>query len=443
MRLITVKEYDVLVPEGSRAAVRLRNRPSTQVISRREFGSLVDVITTQPFGENVVPFSLKGHPDIVQVQHYVGVVMCDSHLQVEILPKTAHEATNADLRRILLEMLFMCQYLPQMGREEVAVKSLSHSLLDVFIHVFLANVKRLLMHGISSDYVSVQQNQRFFRGKLLTVQNLRANMHRADRFFMENDEYLVDHPANRILKSALELVRQISKKNEHVKLASQLLLKFNRVSKSHDFKTDFKAVKDHRNMVAYREPLAWARLILEKENPSTNFGKSTGISIVFPMERLFQDCVAMLLRSELQTGPIQREVSVQETSRYLFDNPKKFKLRPDILVKDFGGIQSVLDTKWKILNPHGQATPQIDISDMYQLFAYSKKFGVTHVWLVAPELPGADVDFSERIRFVSDEPATESRTVVHVKYVDLLNLRDSVAQLAEALILEQQEFQFA
>ena len=81
-------------------------------------------------------------------------------------------------------------------------------------------------------------------------------------------------------------------------------------------------------------------------------------------------------------------VTVQESSAHLVDEhvgTPKFKLRPDILIRQ-NGRTLVLDTKWKKINGRdsGAGNYGIEQSDLYQLYAYGKKYAADDLFLVYP-----------------------------------------------------------
>jgi 5-methylcytosine-specific restriction enzyme subunit McrC len=68
----------------------------------------------------------------------------------------------------------------------------------------------------------------------------------------------------------------------------------------------------------------------------------------------------------------------------LLQNPAKFQLKPDIVVQGPSGVV-VLDTKWKLLSPSSDYG--ISQADMYQAYAYGKKYGSGMVYLLYPWTP--------------------------------------------------------
>lgn len=62
--------------------------------------------------------------------------------------------------------------------------------------------------------------------------------------------------------------------------------------------------------------------------------------------------------------------------------------------------------------------------DMYQMFAYQKKYGAENVTLLYPLTEQIPID--KRIEYISNDGVT-----VKVKFVDLLDIDNSLAAIAE------------
>lgn len=98
------------------------------------------------------------------------------------------------------------------------------------------------------------------------------------------------------------------------------------------------------------------------------------------MEKIFESYVAKKL---MQRYP-DWKIKTQDTRHHLIEkhNGKpKFKLIPDIVIND-GEI--IADTKWKLLDTKKDGYG-ISESDIYQLFAYAKKYKSKKLYLIYPK----------------------------------------------------------
>ena len=125
--------------------------------------------------------------------------------------------------------------------------------------------------------------------------------------------------------------------------------------------------------------------------------------------------------------PASFDISLQDRTHCLFDFPqKKFRMKPDIVVtRKVDGAIFILDTKWKLLDA---AKPNAGIvqTDMYQMFAYQKKYGAVNVTLLYPQ---SDRYLSgQKLKFSSSDGAT-----VDAVFIDMFDIQSSVAMLAQRL----------
>ena len=151
-------------------------------------------------------------------------------------------------------------------------------------------------------------------------------------------------------------------------------------------------------MAHYNEPMAWAQLILRGMSPSALQGNTKAISLLFPMEAVFESFVAQTLSYEL---PPHLKVLPQAATYSLVKHGLKdcFKLRPDLLIQSHKPVQTkmVMDTKWKLVNNSQQTKSLYGLAqaDFYQMFAYGQKYlgGNGEMYLIYP----AHDDFSQPI----------------------------------------------
>lgn len=115
------------------------------------------------------------------------------------------------------------------------------------------------------------------------------------------------------------------------------------------------------------------------------------------------------------------EISVQEQGVYLFDTPQKFRLRPDIVIKHNNSMV-VLDTKWKLLTSSGGKKNGISQQDIYQMYAYAKRYSAKQVILLYP--------YSDNCEQQCIEYHTDVESVcVKVMFVDLTKEDDIVDEV--------------
>jgi len=329
----------------------------------------------------------------LQLDNYVGVMETPSGQLIEILPKTAKEGDPPEQGRQLLRRMLECALdLPNRETNEAALQGFDTPLSEWIMACFLATLQHLVKRGIRSDYQRIEGEERFLRGQLDLVRQMRQPPGRAHHFALRYDLFLLDRAENRLLKLALEQVAVVTQSPESWRLAQELRHLLVEVSASRDVAGDFRQWRDDRLMAHYRDVRPWCELILHRIMPMALHGEWRGISLLFPMERLFERYVEVCLRRQLQSeAMLQRQASSQ--SLCLHQDKPMFELRPDLLLSH-GKQRWVLDAKWKRLDGGDRAGKYgISQADLYQLFAYGHKYlgGQGDLVLIYPAWEGFEV----------------------------------------------------
>lgn len=251
------------------------------------------------------------------------------------------------------------------------------------------------------------------------------------------DEYQVNRPENRLIKATLLKLLSISRNAQNTREIRQLLYSFELVNESVNYPSDFSKVSLTRGMKEYGLLIQWAKIFLLNKSFTTFSGKNSGKALLFPMEQVFEAFIAKKIKSQFErqsNGAIQ--VTAQDRGYYLFDDPQKFRLRPDLVVRnqiDEDRSVVVMDTKWKLLNRSSAKNYGISQSDMYQMYAYSKKYHTPNIWLIYPlndEVRGMDELSFEAF----DNETTE--VTVNVFFFDLDKVPESLQSLYQKVFQE-------
>ena len=290
--------------------------------------------------------------------------------------------------------------------------------------MYLQEVRQLVKRGIKSAYVEQEDNLKFYKGKLLTSQHIRANIAHKERFYVAYDEFHPNRPENRLVKATLLKLQKLTSSAENSKEIRQLLTAFEMVDPSTNYTKDFSQVTIDRNTKDYEMLMQWSKVFLLNKSFTTFSGKNTSRALLFPMESVYESYVAQQMKKVF--GPVGWEVSSQDKGYYLFTEPRKqFALRPDIVCQR-GDRTVIMDTKWKSLINNERANYGISQSDMYQMYAYSKKYGTSEIWLLYP-LNDEMLEHSE-IKFESGDGTT-----VRLHFIDVAHIEDTLIELREKL----------
>ncbi len=240
-------------------------------------------------------------------------------------------------------------------------------------------MRELVKKGLRSTYIPTENNVPFYKGKLNVNEQIKRNAVHKERFFVGYDEFQLNRPENKLIKSTLLFLQKISRSSENVREIRKLLLSFEMVEPSSDYVNDFSRVVINQTTKDYEIILQWSKVFLLKQSFTTFSGDANNVNaLLFPMEKVFEAYVSKHLKKSLSDLPWH--VSTQDRGYYLFDQPsRKFALRPDIVITRNDDSKIILDTKWKSLVGNPRVNYGISQSDMYQMYAYSKKYRTSKI----------------------------------------------------------------
>jgi 5-methylcytosine-specific restriction enzyme subunit McrC len=308
------------------------------------------------------------------LDNYVGVIETPCGTCIEILPKHVEgENCARKSRQLLCSMIGEALHLPRREAGVANLELFDAPLSEWVIAQFLEKLDHLVKRGVRFDYCRVEEEQCFLRGQLDIVRQLRQPPGRQHHFHIRHDLFLADRPENRLLKSALERVCASTRRPDNWRLAHELRSLFIEVPVSKDIRADFMRWRQDRLMAHYQPIKPWCELILYRHMPWSVAGQWRGISLLFPMEKLFERYVAASLSRALLTTA---KLTEQAARLFLCDHDggRMFQLQPDLLIED-RGMRWVLDTKWKRIDSQNRTDKySLSQADFYQLFAYGQKY---------------------------------------------------------------------
>lgn len=419
---ITIQEYESLTRAKDLGIKGFHTMPGPA------FDALETLLLKNQQGDaqasDFLSLSIRRGEKVISAKNYVGLIVLQDGTNIEILPKVAG-ATKEQTRQIFRDMLSTMRDLPFKSFQKAHLQSDKLSLLEVFIAAFLSETGALIKRGLKHGYVEHAGNERFLKGRLDFDQQIRQNLVRKERFFIEYDEFEINRPENRLIKSALQFVLRKSRDANNLRDCRRYLQVLEEVEPSADPASDLTRCTGSRIMREYDIVLQWCRILLMNRSITMFKGTEVAIALLYPMEQLFESYVAAKLRRALK-APYR--ITAQDTGYYLFDAPKKqFALRPDIVIHRPDERCVVMDTKWKVLSPY-QTNYGISQSDMYQMYAYHKKYKPKEVVLIYPY----DPSIGEADKVLEFKAIEGDDVCVKAIFFDLLNVDKSVEWILQA-----------
>lgn len=397
-RLITVREYARLTTEPVPPSLDCAQVPPSA------FDWLCELQAS--FSRSGAALLQQDGRRALKLDSYVGMIETSCGTQLEILPKHTEQADcQQAARNTLQRMLQTVLDLPARESGPASLRLFDDVPLSEWVmRQFLLGLDHLVKRGVRFDYQRVEEEQRFLRGQLNVVAQMRQPPGRQHHFQIRHDVFLADRAENRLLRLALERVCKSTQEADNWRLAHELRSLLLEVPPSWDVRQDFRLWQNDRLMAHYQPLRPWCELILGEQSPLAVSGDWRGISMLFPMEKLFEKYVEVLLRRQL---PATARLLPQraEYSLCTHQSESMFELRPDLLLKQDQRTW-VLDTKWKLLDGADRAGKYgLSQADFYQLYAYGQKYlsGNGEMLLIYPRTerfsePLEPFDFAEQLR---------------------------------------------
>lgn len=323
----------------------------------------------------------------------VGVVQTPCGTTLEILPKTYSDKAGLGASRSLLrKMVLALLDLPAKEANEAAVARFDMPLTEWVMKRFVERLQELVNQGLRFDYVRFEDELPFLRGQLNTTALMRQPITRAHLFHVRHDVLVPNRPENRLLRLALDCVRKSTRQQETWRIANELAHRMGDIPASVNEASDWYAWSNSRLMTHYQSIHPWCELVLSKSMPLALMGQTQGMSLLFPMEKLFENYVARCLRRQLSSD---YTLVIQPRRHYLATHNYRnmFRLEPDLLIehRESDSVWA-LDTKWKRLFGDAEQGKNYGIlqSDMYQMLAYGNTYlkGKGSLYLVYPSWDG-------------------------------------------------------
>ena len=429
-KLFEVKEFDTIIAKEY-------YKDKYKYVDKDTFDNLIEFIhefDTHDEKEDILDFIQIGYKrnlgQTITFKNYVGLIQMKNNIQIQILPKIYFlDGQKDNTKSIFMKMISSMKDFPNKVFSNTNLKIDKMNLYEIFINMYLQEVRKLVKRGIKSAYLPKEDNLSFYKGKLIVNEHIKRNLTHKERFYIGFDEFQVNRPENCLIKSTLLKLQRIITSTQNSKEIRQLLSSFELVSPSKNYDKDFSKIVINRNTKDYEMLMKWSKVFLKNKSFTTFSGTENARALLFPMEKVFEAYVAKNIKKVFATE--NWKVSSQDKGYYLFNklNDKeynKFAIRPDLVVTRNDGSKVILDTKWKQLIDNKGKNYGILQADMYQMYAYAKKYNTSEIWLLYPK--NNIMKDKNIIKFESDDGV-----VVSVFFIDVVHIEESLKSLLQEL----------
>ena len=376
--------------------VMVLDRPGEGGFTRPQANALIDAARAHPLGGDEGTTILRDHFRHLTAGQMVGVIAAPG-CSLEIFPKidpldNASVEGRRTVRERLVRMLDVALGLDIGDGAVSAMAKQAEGLLDILIRLFADKLLTEARRGLSRAYIQEEDDLRALRGRLNVVRQFTTHAVRPDRLACRFDALSSNIPLLQILKACVLALRRHARAADTVRKLDVLRFMFADIADVSVAALPWRAVQIDRTHRRWEALFGLARLFLKRNWQATHHDPSAGqgITLLFPMNDLFEAYIAVLMRRSLRPG----EFTVETQGGRLFclieegdQERRRFQTRPDIIVRDrqSNAPIAIVDTKWKRLSPaiedvkHG-----VNQTDVYQMMAYGQLYACHDLLLIYP-----------------------------------------------------------
>lgn len=379
--------------------------------------------------------------DRIVVRQMVGMLAADG-CSLEILPKVDHETADSEtvdsVRRRLIRMLDVALGLNLNLGQSAAIETQKYTLLEILIRAFADKLLAEVRRGLPQVYHQCEEDLPALRGRLNATRQFTHNALRPDRLSCRFDQLDANTPLMKIMAAAVVYLGNHARFHETRRKLDELRHALIDIPIVPVQRLPWKQVRIDRTNQRWESLFHLVKLLLRREWQATHHSTNApqGLTLLFPMNDLFEKYVAAMLRKALAGSGIQvvdqgghRACLGAFTGEHL-EKGDVFRTKPDLLLRRGKHVAAIIDTKWKKLGAdpldrkHG-----VSQADVYQLMAYARLYSTNQLMLLYPESPGSTC--GERAAFGiagGSEKLSVSTLDMALDENDLLNKLEMMAQ---------------
>lgn len=359
--------------------------------TRGQANALLAAARAHPLGGDEGTGILGDHHRLLTARQMVGVIAAPG-CSLEILPKIdpADGEGDAAIRHRLVGMLDVALGLDLGEGGSATMARQNENLLDILIRLFADRLLAEARRGLPRAYLPCRDDLPALRGRLDVVRQFTVHAVRPDRLACRYDALSPDIALMQIMKACVVVLRRHARAVETQRRLDELRFLLAEISSVKPQALPWASVRLDRANRRWATLYGLARLFLKREWQATHHDARAeqGITLLFPMNDLFEAYVAALAKRALRGT----DLTVHAQGGGLFclieageGGTPRFQTRPDILIKRGGRTVLVLDTKWKRigLNPEDRKHG-VSQADVYQMMAYGRIYQCRDLMLLYP-----------------------------------------------------------
>lgn len=322
----------------------------------------------------------------IQVLHYVGFIS-RGNTRLQILPKIYEKSLldeSAEERaamRALLVMLRATAFNDILMLPEQNSSAYESDLFELFIGLFAKKVIDIYSRSMNLEYIGIEDNCQFIRGKINFPQNIKHNLFQKHYHYISYQSFEHDNLINNVIKTVVLKLLAATCSSENKKELRKALMLLDDAKEIYLTKNIIESVKFNRLNYVFEPVYAMAKIFYLNLGPESYCGHDTNFSFLIPLNALYEEYLYKVFDG-MMSG-----YSVKHHCEHLFalnENNFSCKVNPDILLFKDGKCAYIIDAKYKNPNYENNFYKNIKQEDLYQIFSYARIFRINKVALIYP-----------------------------------------------------------
>ena len=366
------------------------NRPKV----KNWYTDQIDEIETDKNKQRFIQFRTKEFSS----RNYVGVIRYND-TEINLLPKIFYKKeyegrervtpTTEEIKNIHLHILYWLSY----NKKIQFPKSLTNlenieidSFFEILILMYATYTRDAINQNLYQYFHEVNQENQFIKGRLDVNGYIRNNIATGNwqRITCDYDIFDIDNRFNRIIKYVSKMLLAHTKNDASQNLLYEILFLLDDVEDARMTYDDCEKVKLNPFYNELNVVLDYCKLFLSNSMVFSYKEEFEVFAFLLPMEKIFEDFVTGFLDENRK----DLDIHAQKQDRYLASTKDSgvFQLIPDIFIQNKANHtkNTIVDTKYKILNQNTDSKKGVSQADMYQVVSYAIRHEVSNIILLYP-----------------------------------------------------------
>lgn len=317
----------------------------------------------------------------IKPKGYIGFIKFKNH-EFNLYPKICKDEQDcAKINKMLLLWLQYSDNLLTPKFESDLTEIEDCRFFEYLIFIFAKYTSDLLSTSIYQHYEEITEDTSFLKGRLNFNQYIK-NMWsgKANKFNCTYDSFEINNKFNQIIKymakSLYNATNNTINQNYLYKIISAL-------DEADDVVCSYETCKSvyiNRFMEDFNIVLDFCKLFLKNSVIFDNSGKNNNFTFLIKTDRIFEDFISNFAKEKI------KEFTIEAQKESYLDKNNKFKIKPDLIIKDKNKIEKIIDIKYKQVSKYSD----ISNADIYQCVTYAQRLGCNEVVLLYPKYKGVD-----------------------------------------------------